>query len=43
MLCYLILKDIIKYYQNIGVYACVVDASKAFDSVQHDNLFALRR
>jgi len=41
--CCLTLKEVIKYYNNRGsdVYACVLDASKAFDRVQHDKLFEL--
>jgi hypothetical protein len=39
----LTLKEVIKYYNTRGydVYACVVDASKAFDRVKHDKLFDL--
>ncbi len=41
VMCCLSLKDVITYYQNRGstVYACFIDASKAFDCVWHDILF----
>ncbi len=37
------LKEVITYYKNKGstVYACFIDASKAFDHVRHDRLFQL--
>ena len=41
VLCSLTLKEVINYYlnNNSNVYACFVDASKAFDKVRHDMLF----
>ena len=43
VMCCLSLKEVITYYQNRGstVYACFIDASKAFDRVRHDRLFQL--
>ncbi len=43
VMCCLSLKEVITYYQNRGsnVYACFIDASKAFDHVRHDRLFQL--
>ncbi len=42
-MCCLSLKEVITYYQNRGstVYACFIDAGKAFDRVRHDRLFQL--
>ncbi len=42
-MCCLSLKKVIIYYQNRGsnVYACFIDASKAFDHVWHVRLFQL--
>ena len=41
--CTFTMKEVIKYYHDRGsdVYACVVDATKAFDRVRHDKLFQL--
>jgi hypothetical protein len=41
--CSLVVKEIINYYANNGseVYSCSVDATKAFDRVQHDQLFEM--
>ena len=42
-LCTLAVKDVAKYYIDNGgkVYACLLDASKAFDRLRFDALFAL--
>lgn len=42
-MCSLTLKEVINYYlnNNSNVYACFVDASKAFDKVRHDKLFEI--
>ncbi len=39
----LVVKEVAKYYLKKGsdVYTCTIDASKAFDMVQHDKLFLL--
>ena len=43
VMCNLSLKEIIQYYNNRGskVYCCMLDASKAFDRLRYDKLFAL--
>ena len=43
VMCSLSLKEIIQYYNNRGskVYCCMLDASKAFDHLRYDKLFAL--
>ena len=40
-MCTAVLKEVVRYYNNnhSTVYACAVDASKAFDRVRHDKLF----
>jgi hypothetical protein len=40
-LCTLVLKEVIQYYMSMKtpVYACFLDASKAFDRVRYDMLF----
>ena len=40
-LCLYVFKQIIQYYVNKSspVYTCFIDASKAFDRVNHDKLF----
>jgi len=40
-MCTLMLKEIVTHYFNRGsdVYACFIDASKAFDRLRHDALF----
>jgi len=40
-LCLFTLKNVIEYYKNLGspVFACFLDASKAFDRVNHWSLF----
>ena len=40
-MCSLSLKEIVTYFRNRGskVYACFIDASKAFDRLKHDKLF----
>ena len=42
-LCTLVLKEVLRYYtcNSSPVYACSVDASKAFDRIRHDKLFQL--
>lgn len=42
-MCTLVVKEIIKYYihRQTDVFSCFVDASKAFDKVRHDKLFAM--
>jgi hypothetical protein len=42
-MCTLILKEVVKHYldQQSDVFACFLDASKAFDRVKHDELFSL--
>ncbi len=42
-LCTVVLKDVVSSYIQNGssVYACFLDASKAFDLVRHDVLFQL--
>jgi len=42
-LCTAVLKDVASHYISHGskVYACLIDASKAFDRVRHDILFKL--
>jgi len=44
-LCTLALKEVVKYYNSSGsdIYACLIDASKAFDRVRYDKLFSLLR
>ena len=39
--CTLVLKDVISYFKNRGsdVYVCLLDASKAFDKIDHFILF----
>ena len=41
-MCIFTVKNLIKYYtdQNTPVYTCLLDASKAFDRVNHWTLFA---
>ena len=41
-MCIFTVKTLIKYYtdQNTPVYTCLLDASKAFDRVNHWTLFA---
>ena len=41
-LCSLVLKEVIQYYMSMKtpVYACFLDASKAFDRVRYDKLFS---
>ena len=41
-MCIFTVKTLIKYYtdQNTPVYTCLLDASKAFDLVNHWTLFA---
>lgn len=43
VMCNLMTKEVIHYYLNnqSDVYACFVDATKAFDRVRHDKLFDL--
>jgi hypothetical protein len=43
VMCSLVVKEVIQYYLNnkSDVYSCCVDATKAFDRVQHDKLFDL--
>ena len=43
--CSLTLKEVITYYLNreSNVYACFIDASKAFDRIRHDQLFDILR
>ena len=40
-MCTLILKEVAQYYKSNGtsVYACLLDASKAFDKIKFDKLF----
>jgi hypothetical protein len=42
-MCTLMVKEVIRYYleRHTDVYACFIDASKAFDLVQHDKLFEI--
>ena len=42
-MCTLILKEVVKYYmdQQSNVFACFLDASKAFDRVKHDEMFTI--
>ena len=42
-MCSLSLKEIVTYFRNRGskVYACFIDASKAFDRLKHDKLFLI--
>ena len=42
-MCTLALKEVVKYYldRKTDVFACFVDASKAFDKIRHDKLFEL--
>ena len=42
-ICSLVVKEVVNYYVNNGsnVYSCCVDATKAFDRVQHDRLFEM--
>ena len=42
-MCTTMVKEVIKYYleHQSDVYACFIDASKAFDLVQHDKLFGI--
>jgi hypothetical protein len=42
-ICSLVVKEVVNYYLNNGseVYSCCVDATKAFDRVQHDRLFEM--
>ena len=42
-MCTYAVKEIVKYYMNHGskVYACFLDATKAFDRVQFDQLFSV--
>ncbi len=44
-MCSLTLKEVVTYFRNRGskVFACFVDASKAFDRLRHDKLFVLLR
>ena len=44
-MCTAVLKEIASYYNSrkSDVYLCMLDASKAFDRVHYDNLFALLR
>ena len=39
--CIYVMKEIINRYQRLGssVYLCFLDASKAFDRINHDTLF----
>ena len=41
--CTLLLKETVNYYlnRNSDVYGCLIDASKAFDRIQHDKLFKI--
>ena len=41
--CTLLLKETVNYYlnRNTDVYGCLIDASKAFDRLQHDKLFQI--
>ena len=41
--CSLIVKEVVRYYldNNSEVYSCCIDATKAFDRVRYDKLFAL--
>jgi exonuclease III len=45
VMCSMTLKETVKYYHNRGskVFACFIDASKAFDRLRHDRLFELLR
>ena len=42
-MCSLVVKEVVNYYvnRNSEVYSCSVDATKAFDRVQHDRLFQM--
>ena len=41
-MCIFIVKSLVKYYtgQNTSVYTCLLDASKAFDRINHWTLYA---
>ncbi len=42
-MCSLALKEVVNYYRNgrSKVYACFMDASKAFNRIRHDKLFKI--
>ncbi len=42
-MCSLALKEVVNYYRNerSKVYACFMDASKAFDRIRHDKLLKI--
>ena len=42
-MCTALVKEVVSYYngRNTNVYACLLDASKAFDCVRYDKLFEL--
>ncbi len=42
-MCSLALKEVVNYYRygRSKVYACFMDASKAFDRIRHDKLFKI--
>ena len=42
-MCTSVIKEVVSYYNSSGsnVYACLLDASKAFDRLNHGKLFAL--
>ncbi len=43
VMCHTVLRETVNYYMNRGsnIYACFLDASKAFDRVRYDKLFTL--
>ena len=42
-MCTALVKEVVSYYngRNTNVYACLLDATKAFDCVRYDKLFEL--
>ena len=42
-MCTVLVKEVVSYYngRNTNVYACLLDAAKAFDCIRYDKLFEL--